>query len=213
MREVKVKSVIPIYSIGAAWLLYILIFPLYRWFDFVVAAIMSALVYAIFSKLIPPKVTMIEEPIDTGNQELDEALTAGKEYIKELRGLQQLIVNSDMKQKIQGIEGVSGKILTFIEKHPNKVRQVRQLINYYLPTTIKLIKNYIEFEKQTAGGGHVADAMEKISGILDKVTEAFNRMLDDLYSDKAMDATIEIEVLEKMIQQEGLEMNPFQNRQ
>lgn len=206
MREVKVKSVVPVYLFGITWILCAFILPMYRWFDFVIALIFSILVFRVSANLIPPKTILVEkepEPISTGNLELDEVLTTGTAYMSELSNLSLKIENKDIAVKIDKMMGVSRHIFEFVTKTPSKIRQIKQFMNYYLPTTIKLLKNYNEFQKQETKGENIVSAMGKIEGVLDTIVIAFKKVLDDLFSDKALDTSVDIEVLEKMIKDEG----------
>ena len=76
-------------------------------------------------------------------------------------------------------------------------------MNYYLPTTVKLLKDYNEFRRQEAKGANITSAMQKIEGVLDTIINAFKKLLDDLFMDKALDVSVDIEVLEKMIKEKG----------
>ncbi|HOJ10192.1 MAG TPA: 5-bromo-4-chloroindolyl phosphate hydrolysis family protein [Clostridiales bacterium] len=206
MREIKVKSVIPIYSIGLVWILCALVFPMYRWYDLAIALGISVVVYKITSRLIPSRTILIEsepEPISTGNSELDEILTAGTAYMSELSSLNMEIANEKINKQVNEMMRITKDIFEFIRGNPTKVRQIRQFMNYYLPTTVKLLKNYNEFRKQEAKGDNITSAMQKIEGVLDTIVDAFRKVLDGLFMDKALDTSVDIEVLEKMIREEG----------
>ena len=151
MREVKVKSVIPVYIIGLVWLLCSSIFPMYRWYDLVIASGIAFLAYKVASKLFRPKTVLVEEepePINTGNKELDEVLTTGTAYMSELNTLNMNIPNIQINKQVDEMMRISRSIFDFITKNPTEVRQIRQFMNYYLPTTINLLKEYDEFRKQ-----------------------------------------------------------------
>jgi len=206
VREIKIKSVIPIYLIGLVWILYVIVFPIYRWYDFIIASGIAVIVYKIASKLIPSKTILVEdepEPINTGDSDLDEVLTTGSAYMSELNTLNLAIPNVKINKQVDEMMRISKRIFKFITKNPKKVRQIRQFMNYYLPTTIKLLKNYEEFRKQEAKGENITTAMGKIEGVLETVVVAFSKVLDDLFMDKALDTSVDIEVLEKMIKEEG----------
>ena len=206
MREMKVKSVIPIYLIGLVWILCALIFPMYRWFDFIIALGISAIVYRITSRLIPYRIILVEskpEPINTGNSEVDEVLTTGTAYMSELNTLNLAISNTKINKQVDEMMRISKSIFDFITKNPTKVRQIRQFMNYYLPTAIKLLNNYNEFRNQGAKGENISSAMIKIEEVLDTIVVAFSKVLDNLFMDKALDTSVDIEVLEKMIKEEG----------
>lgn len=206
VREIKVKSVVPVYLIGVVWVIFAFILPMYRWYDFVITSVISVIVYKVSSNLIPSKTILVEseaEPINTGNAELDEILNTGTSYMSELNKLSMEIDNEKIGSKINEIMRISKSIFDFITKNPSKVKQIRQFMNYYLPTTVKLLKDYNEFRRQEAKGANITSAMQKIEGVLDTIINAFKKLLDDLFMDKALDVSVDIEVLEKMIKEKG----------
>lgn len=207
MREVKVKSVVPVYLVGLVWLLCSTVLPMYRWYDWVIASIAALLVYRAANKIFRPKTILIEEepePINTGNKELDEVLTTGTAYMAELNTLNMNIPNEKINKKIDEMMRIGRNIFEFITKNPTEVRQIRKFMNYYLPTTINLLKEYEEFRRQGTKSESVLEAMKKIEGVLDTIVVAFNKTLDDLYKNKVLNISVDIEVLEKMIKEENL---------
>jgi len=207
VREVKVKSVVPVYLVGLVWLLCSTVLPMYRWYDWVIASIAALLVYRAANKIFRPKTILIEEepePINTGNKELDEVLTTGTAYMAELNTLNMNIPNENINKKIDEMMRIGRNIFEFITKNPTEVRQIRKFMNYYLPTTINLLKEYEEFRRQGTKSESVLEAMKKIEGVLDTIVVAFNKTLDDLYKNKVLNISVDIEVLEKMIKEENL---------
>ena len=180
---------------------------MYRWYDWVIASIAALLVYRAANKIFRPKTILIEEepePINTGNKELDEVLTTGTAYMAELNTLNMNIPNEKINKKIDEMMRIGRNIFEFITKNPTEVRQIRKFMNYYLPTTINLLKEYEEFRRQGTKSESVLEAMKKIEGVLDTIVVAFNKTLDDLYKNKVLNISVDIEVLEKMIKEENL---------
>lgn len=119
MHEIKVKSIIPIYLIGLAWVLCTLILPMYRWYDFIIALIVSIIVYRVASNLIPQKTVLIEsepEPISTGNTELDEVLTTGTAYMTKLNSLNVEIANEKINKQVNEMMRIARHIFDFVTK-------------------------------------------------------------------------------------------------
>ena len=118
VREIKVKSVVPVYLIGVVWVIFAFILPMYRWYDFVIASVISVIVYKVSSNLIPSKTILVEseaEPINTGNAELDEILNTGTSYMSELNKLSMEIDNEKIGSKINEIMRISKSIFDFIK--------------------------------------------------------------------------------------------------
>ena len=114
------------------------------------------------------------------------------------------IEDPEMSEKIDRIGEITGKILDYQRKNPNKDSQLRSFLNYYLPTTLKILKAYAQMEAQGIEGQNISAAKERIEGMMDKVVEGFEKQLDKLFQDDAMDITTDVEVLERMLDKDGL---------
>jgi 5-bromo-4-chloroindolyl phosphate hydrolysis protein len=148
----------------------------------------------------------LEEPeqISTGDQDLDEVLTKGQAHMTHMSELSLKIANRTILDQIQEIMNITGQIFGFIRKNPAQIRQIRQFTSYYLPTTVKLLSDYEEMSRQSFKGENLTDAMKKIEDIMEKIKETFQNELDHLFSDKAMDVSVDIDVMEQIMRNENL---------
>ena len=124
--------------------------------------------------------------------------------LQEIRQVNDAIEDPEMSEKIDRIGEITGKILDYQRKNPNKDSQLRSFLNYYLPTTLKILKAYAQMEAQGIEGQNISAAKERIEGMMDKVVEGFEKQLDKLFQDDAMDITTDVEVLERMLDKDGL---------
>ena len=77
-------------------------------------------------------------------------------------------------------------------------------MNYYLPTTLKLLESYDRMSRQDVEGENITQSMEEIERIMHTIVLAFEKQLDALFQDEAMDISADITVLEGMMAQEGI---------
>ena len=96
------------------------------------------------------------------------------------------------------------QIFDCVRQHPEKLSQIRQFLNYYLPTTIKLMEQYVTLQNQNVKTENITAGMQKIEDLLDKVIVAFQRQLDALFESDVVDITADIRVMEQMMASEGL---------
>ena len=54
--EVRKPSVIPYYSVGLFWLLYAMLFPMLRLFDFILVTVLSIVLFIGLKKVCKPKI-------------------------------------------------------------------------------------------------------------------------------------------------------------
>ena len=109
-----------------------------------------------------------------------------------------------MSAKIDRIEEITGKILRYQKEHPNKEGQLRTFLNYYLPTTLKILRAYAQLDAQGIEGQNISAAKKRIEDMMDQVVSGFEKQLDKLFQDDAMDITSDVEVLENMLKKDGL---------
>ena len=96
-----------------------------------------------------------------------------------------------------------------MQEHPEKLPDIRKLMNYYLPTTLKLLDAYEEFDSQPVQGENIKTAKQQIEQTLDTINIAFENLLDKLFTDEVLDVSSDISVLETMLKQEGLTGSEF----
>ena len=86
--------------------------------------------------------------------------------------------------------------------------QMRKFMNYYLPTTIKLVGAYEEFDSMSVQGEDIREAKEEIEKTLDTINKAFGELLNKLFRETAYDVTADAQVLQAMLAREGLAVEP-----
>ena len=96
------------------------------------------------------------------------------------------------------------KIFDRVEQNPACVGDIRKLMDYYLPTTVKLLETYAEMDAQPIGGANIQATKQEIENTLDTINAAFEKLLDSLFQDAAWDVSSDISVLHTMLAQEGL---------
>ena len=91
-----------------------------------------------------------------------------------------------------------------MKDNPAKLPQIRKFMSYYLPTTIKLLTAYDKMSRQGVSGENITGTMKKVEGMMSTIVRAFEKQLDSLFGDEAMDISTDITVLENMMVREGL---------
>jgi hypothetical protein len=124
--------------------------------------------------------------------------------LQEIRQVNDAIPDEVMTEKIHRIEEITGKILAYQKAHPDRESQLRTFLNYYLPTTLKILRAYAQLDAQGIEGENISAAKGRIEGMMDQVVAGFEKQLDKLFQDDAMDITSDVEVLENMLKKDGL---------
>lgn len=214
MKKIVHKPAAPIYAAAVVWILYALLFPLYRVGHFALCAAASAAVYLIARLFCRDVVEEVEEkPEPTGNAELDKMISDGNLAIAEMKRLNESIKDEKISRQINRLEEISGKIFDCVKASPEKLPQIRKFMNYYLPTTLKLLNAYDRMGSQGVSGENISGTMERVENMMGTIVTAFERQLDGLFGDQALDISTDITVLENMMAREGLSDDPIHRTQ
>lgn len=136
--------------------------------------------------------------------EVENVITQGDAYVKKIRQCNDRIPGEEISAKIDRMELLVDKIFDRVEQNPECAGDVRKLLEYYLPTTVKLLDTYAEMDAQPVGGENIQATKKEIEDTLDTINRAFEKLLDDLFQDTAWDVSADISVLQTMLSQEGL---------
>ena len=210
MAHIVKKSPWPVYAVGLVWLVFGLFLPLYKLIHFLAAAGLSIAAYLVVQKLCPDKTFTVpdpepeREPATTGSPELDELIRQRDLALSEMHRLNDSIEDPKISAQIDHMEAVTAKIIAHVVEHPRKLPQIRKFLNYYLPTTLKLLNAYDRMDAAGVSGANIDGTMGKIETMMDTIATAFDRQLDALFGDEALDISTDITVMETMLAREGL---------
>ena len=152
-----------------------------------------------------------EERLKKLSPEVQKVIAEGDAFVQKLRACNDAIPGEEISAKISHMEVVVDKIFERVEQNPESVDDIRKLMEYYLPTTIKLLEAYEEMDDQPIGGDNIHSAKAEIEATLDTLNIAFEKLLDSLFQSAAWDVSSDISVLNTMLAQEGLNDSGFKN--
>ena len=145
-------------------------------------------------------------------KKIREAIAEGKGYIREIRKINDTIAGEDISRKLDRLELVTTKIFDYVELHPDKLDDIRRFMEYYLPTTMKLIYKYREFDMQPVQGENIRKGKQEIENTLDNINASFERLFDQLFQEEMLDVSTDISVLSTMLAQAGLSGSDFEKK-
>lgn len=208
------KSAAPFYAAAVTALAYGLVLPLYRPVHFALFAAACLAAFAVAGRLCwggavqaaqaAPKPAAKKEEAATGNAELDKMLKDGQMAIAELKRLDENIADPGISADIVRLEQVSQKIFEHVREHPEKLPQIRKFMDYYLPTTLKLLNAYDRAAGTGVSGENIDTLLRKVEGMMRTIVSAFEKQLDSLFGSDSLDISADITVLENMMAMEGL---------
>ena len=102
------------------------------------------------------------------------------ECIRHLRDLNDRIEEVAISEKLYRLENLLKEIFDRVQEHPEQMHRMHKLMDYYLPTTLKLVEQYAEFDEVSSPGEEILEAKKEIgedtghdqSGICDIVKQS-----------------------------------------
>lgn len=136
--------------------------------------------------------------------QVQEVLDRGRAFIAQIRKCNDDIPGEEISGKISRIELLIQRIFDRAETHPEIITDLKKLMDYYLPMTVKLLNAYADMDAQPIQGERMENSKREIEATLDTLNAAFEKLLDDLFEDTALDVSSDISVLNTLLAQEGL---------
>ena len=219
------KPVAPFYVVAALWLLSGAFLPLYTNMGFAMLGAVSLAVFVFVNQLCqaggtvagsagteakaeskpkPETAPRPEASSSTGNPELDKMLKDGRLALSEMKRLDDNIADPGVSADIVRLSQVSEKIFQAVKDDPSKLPQIRKFMDYYLPTTLKLLNAYDRMSGTGVSGENIDGTKTKVEDMMKTVVKAFEKQLDSLYGTDALDISADIKVMETLLAREGL---------
>ena len=155
----------------------------------------------------PPEPTPAPAPKPEKQPEKQTDMPERDQYQKildELHRVNDAIPDEEMSDKISRLEAVSAKIFEQAKSDPDKLPQMRKFMDYYLPTSLKLLNTYAELDNQGVEGENISESKRRIEQTMDTLVKAFENQLDRLFASDALDVSTDIDVMQNMLRADGL---------
>ena len=142
-------------------------------------------------------------------EESRKLLKEGQSYIEHIRACNDAIPGEEISAKLYRLEKIMTRIFKQVEKQPELASDLRKFMNYYLPTTAKLVEAYKDLDQETVESENIARTKREIEDTIDTINEAFEKLLDSFFEEKAWDISSDINVMKSMLKQDGMTDKDF----
>ena len=205
-----------IIAAGVTVVLYAMLFPLYRIADFVICGLLALLAGKVIGAMgegldltthnrqdqkAQPK--PVEELPLSGNGEADAVIAKGQEMLHTIRAENDAITDEVLSGQMDELERLCVQIFTTVAEKPHKAPQIRKFMNYYLPTTLKMLASYRTMNDRGVSVTDMTEARATTIRGMGMVLTACQKQLDNLYKDTMLDVSTDIDVLEQMLKRDG----------
>ncbi len=206
-RKIITPSAVPFYLAAGIWVLAAFTLPMHRIWALAVTALVSALAYFLGKRFFPGKVRYEQKQPDPDDPK-EMLIFQGRKSLFLIRKYREKLLDQQMAEKTDRLLLLGEKILTLLSEEKGDLPGARRFLRYYLPETEKLLAAYYKAESQQISGENIDEVKKKIRDAVDAITDAFQRQLDRLFSDDAVEVSADIAVLQMLLKQEGLWESP-----
>ena len=215
----KKRHTSPIYTFAGVWLVAACFLPMYRLWALLLTLGLSSFCAYLMGKHAAKKAQKQAEapaaeaqpaqqktaaPQKSYGPEIDPILQEGNRALSEMGRIYMSVQDVEVRKKINELMRITDKITQDAIHDPSDIPQIKKFMNYYLPTTIKLLNAYDRMSAQGIEGENLDKSMKSISEMLDQAIVAYKKRLDSLFENQALDIETDIEVMNQMLAREGL---------
>lgn len=232
MRKKRRRGMGPIGTIALIWVFFAVIMPVVRLSGGLIAAGLAIMASVWAANALRRKTQKSEDkpawdavPVQTApveaapaadaepekaeepspySPEVQAIIQEGRVALKEMGRLYASIPNPEVRSRINELMSVSDKIVRDAIDDPADVPQIRKFLDYYLPTTIRLLNAYDRMSAQEYAGDNITGSMQRIEEMLDTTIVAYKKQLDALFANQAADIQMDIDTMNTMLAREGL---------
>jgi hypothetical protein len=139
----------------------------------------------------------------TGDQQADSVILKGQEMLKTIRDENIIITDETLSAQMDTLGDKCQQILRTVSDQPSKAPHVRKFMNYYLPTTLKVLANYRTMQQRGVSYLEMSQARESAVRCMDMVLTACQKQIDALHKENMLDISTDIDVMEQMLKRDG----------
>ena len=205
-------------SAGALVLLYGILFKPHRVSDWLLGGALALLV----GKVVKVMATGLDltthnkprngekepEPVEelplSGDASADAVIARGQEMLHQIRSENDAITDATLSRQMDELERLCTQIFKTVAEKPAKAPQIRKFMNYYLPTTLKMLASYRTMDSRGVSAGDMAQQKAETIRGMNMILAACQKQLDNLFKDTMLDVSTDIDVLEQMLKRDGL---------
>ena len=138
-----------------------------------------------------------------------EVIQQGEQFVEEIHRCNDEIPGEAISEKIERMEHSVSMIIGRAKEEPSLTSDLRRLMNYYLPTTVKLLKAYADLDKQGKSSENIEQSKREIEDTIDTMNAAFDKLFDSMFEVTSMDISTDASVMKTLLEQEGLTGHSF----
>lgn len=140
---------------------------------------------------------------ESRTKRLNEIMELGEQYIKKLNDFKVLIKDKAIAKKVEKLVNIVTMVFREIDVNPSHAQTLGVFLNYYLPTTEKLLDTYVSITEDKSSEQHLIATKKEIEEALNTIIISYDGVLAKLYEQYEMDISSEIDALEIVMKKEN----------
>ena len=132
-----------------------------------------------------------------------ETLRKAQDMVNKIRDISSKLESSNLIKNTKEICSTSDKIINTVIDKPQKIKKIRNFLNYYLPVTYRILERYDEIENQKLNTPETKKFMSSVEEMIAKIKQAFEQQLSNIYQTEMIDTDAELKVFETMLKSDG----------
>ena len=206
-KEKVMPAGLPFLAAGGVWFVLAMILPVYKLLPLLLCAAAAIAVFTVLSGIRRSQIAKLP-PAPTVKVRAEELAKKLDVCRNQLLVQEEKLSDPQVRRHVKSMATTLDLIADEVEKDPKDRNKVRKLANHYGDMITGLVDKYILLEgqaKAASEGGNVTETLSKIRDGLAAADEALKKVLDNLFSDDAMEVSADINVLEQLLKTEGAE--------
>ncbi len=140
----------------------------------------------------------------------DEAELLAESYQKavtDYRYLEQArkeLEDRELVLQLGKMQHISHNMLSYLEKHPQKIHRARRFIDYYQDHAAELVRKYQELEATELATERVTELKTRMKTALSGFDEVYARQFEQILNDQMMTTDAELTVMEQHLDSQGI---------
>lgn len=135
---------------------------------------------------------------------MQRIMDSGHDHVEKIHECNNIIKDKNISEKLDRMEKVVSMIFREVDINPKQAGKLGMFLNYYLPTSEKLLEAYIDLDEKQVKASSLEKTQKDIEESLDMINSAFEAILDKFYQEHELDIASDISAMEIMMKQEGL---------
>ena len=135
--------------------------------------------------------------------EVEQLLSIGEHYLDKIKSSDELIKDKGVSKTLEEMHRIVSSIFCELDLDPLLADQLGELLNYYLPTTERLLDSYVDLINKKVQVKSIKAAKNEIASSLELLNRTYEAILDRFFKEREIALAGDVAALKQLVQQEA----------